>query len=648
MRRTAAFALALSASITSANAQSFSNTVFFGDSLTDTGWFLYKPLGSPPSFGLAPPGAGTWTTNPDPGWAQIFSNRFGHSATPSDTPGVGGNNYAIGGARVAVDQGNELSVHTQIANYFASTGGVADPNAIYTFWGGSNDLKKTSSPNIVNPQNLPQLANVAGQAVSEIAQLSAAGARYILVPNTPGLSSGAAAASNSVYDPIQNSSRAFYDQTLWNGLAARGINFIPADDASLINYVLTNPTPFGIAVTGVAACGKVNSYQCTAANYVAPNANKTYFWADGAMAPDGGGHMTGAVQQILSDYFYSLVVAPSQISFLAEAPVKTRLGVVNAIQNQIPLSFGQAGAFHGWASGDVSWLKMTNNAAGFPDDPGTPLATTAGFDYSVTSDWLVGAAFSGLTTTQSFSSGGDYRQDEFAVSVYTAYRRNAFWGSAIGSWGTLHDNVNRQIPLGLTLQSNQGSTDGTNVSFAGEIGYDFTTPIGGALSPAGLSYKAPPTAPALMLTHGPVVGLILQQVYLNGFTETNPSGAPTALSFGSQTRNSAITELGYQASLNCGIWEPYAKVVWDHEAADLNRLVSASLTSIAAPSFTMPAVVLGRDWATGTFGTRVRLGDRLSGYVAVIAELGQNNATTYGAQIGLNLALNPAVVAAKF
>ena len=32
-----------------------------------------------------------------------------------------------------------------------------------------------------------------------------------------------------------------------------------------------------------AACGNVNSYQCTAANYVTPNANKTYFWADGAI-----------------------------------------------------------------------------------------------------------------------------------------------------------------------------------------------------------------------------------------------------------------------------------------------------------------------------------------------------------------------------
>jgi outer membrane lipase/esterase len=66
-----------------------------------------------------------------------------------------------------------------------------------------------------------------------------------------------------------------------------------------------------------------------------------------------------------------------------------------------------------------------------------------------------------------------------------------------------------------------------------------------------------------------------------------------------------------------------------------------------APSFTIPAVVLGGDWATATVGTRVRLGERLSGYAAVIAALGQNNVTTYGGQIGINYALDPPVATAK-
>jgi outer membrane lipase/esterase len=149
------------------------------------------------------------------------------------------------------------------------------------------------------------------------------------------------------------------------------------------------------------------------------------------------------------------------------------------------------------------------------------------------------------------------------------------------------------------------------------------------------------------LTRGPVAGIILQQVYVDGFTETNPSGAPTALAFTAQTRNSAVTELGYRVSLKLGIWGPYAKLTWDHELADLNRLVGASLTWIVAPAFLMPAVVLGRDWAAGAIGTRVRLASNVAGYVAFTGQPGQNNATSYGGLIGLNVAFNPPGIAAR-
>jgi outer membrane lipase/esterase len=634
-------AAAFLALVTPAHAQ-FNGVVFFGDSNTDSGRYLYLPevKGNPATFATF----GGFTTNPGPMWSTALGSFFGLPVVPSDAP-AGGNNFAAGGARVTFQDPttNEWSGASQIAAYLASTGGVANPNALYVYWIGADDLKPGTTGgygNIVNPPNFALLTALAQQSAGLVNGLAAAGARYILIPNTISIASPAAGvASGFGFNQNIVTARAFYDQSLWNTLAANGIRFIPADFNSVYNYVLLNPGPFGITNTNVntPACGAVLSQNCGPAQYVVANAAQTYFYADTI------GHLTTAMQQVEADYYYGLIVAPSEISFLAEAPVQTRLGVVNAIQNQIPLSYGTPGSFHGWVSGDVSWLKMTNNAFGFPNDPGTPVATTAGFDYAVTPDWLVGAAFSGLTTTQSFSLGGNFTQTEYAGSVYTAYRRYALWTDAIATWGALQDTVNRQIPLGITTQSNQGSTTGNNISIAGEIGYNFITPLGTAPAP-GLAYKAPPAQP-LQLVHGPVIGIIQQQVHINDFTEINPSGAPTALSFGTQTRNSTITELGYQASLTLGIWEPYAKVVWDHEWADLDRLVGASLTSITAPSFTMPAVILGRDWANATVGTRVKLGDRLSGYAAVIAELGQNNVTTYGGQIGLNYALDPALVA---
>ena len=138
---------------TSAKAQNFSKTIFFGDSNTDSGRFLYiSPVtGTPIGLGKAPPGTGAFTTNPDPEWSVILGSKFGIAVTPSDAPG-GGNNYAAGGARVAAPVPGRLgewSAQQQVAAYLASTGGVADPNALYTVYIGINDLKTSSIPNII-------------------------------------------------------------------------------------------------------------------------------------------------------------------------------------------------------------------------------------------------------------------------------------------------------------------------------------------------------------------------------------------------------------------------------------------------------------------------------------------------------------------
>jgi outer membrane lipase/esterase len=87
------------------------------------------------------------------------------------------------------------------------------------------------------------------------------------------------------------------------------------------------------------------------------------------------------------------------------------------------------------------------------------------------------------------------------------------------------------------------------------------------------------------------------------------------------------------------MWQPYAKLVWNHELVPYNRLVTASLTTIAAPSFSLPAVILGSDWGTATVGTSVILHPGVTAYASFNSEFGENEATYYGGQIGLNVAL---------
>ena len=81
-----AVALTFALAAGTASAQ-FSNSYFFGDSLTDSG--SYKPV--------TPPGTGRFTTNPGPVWAQLVAEHYGTTASPANQ---GGTDYAQGGARV--------------------------------------------------------------------------------------------------------------------------------------------------------------------------------------------------------------------------------------------------------------------------------------------------------------------------------------------------------------------------------------------------------------------------------------------------------------------------------------------------------------------------------------------------------------------
>jgi outer membrane lipase/esterase len=272
---------------------------------------------------------------------------------------------------------------------------------------------------------------------------------------------------------------------------------------------------------------------------------------------------------------------------------------------------------------------------------------TAGVDYLLTPNWLVGAAVSVGTTRQSFSLGGDFKQNEYAVSAYAAYAGGPLWLDMIASYGGLHYDVSRIVPIGITTISNMSSTRGDNASFAAEVGYNFATAIGQGAA-AVLPAKAR-AAPPSMLTHGPVAGILLQRISVDGFAESDPfaadpSGGFTALMFGNQRRDSAVTELGYQASLDLGIWHPYGKLVWNHELASTNRLVTASVPEIAfAPSYTMPAVIFGKDWVTGTLGTRVAFGRGITGYASLTGQTGQSGVVSYGAQLGVNVALDAVI-----
>ena len=643
-------------------AQSFSNMIFFGDSGTDNG--IYTPTvdvvrnnrlfldAFNKKYGALPPLAtGIPTTTPGLMWSEALGQKFGISVPPATSifaqstagvlapalgispsvasaalAGVGsaGNNYAVSGAGAVTNAGDTpfaMLGKDQVAAYLSSTGGVADPNALYVVRIGGNDF---ASNGRALSTNSSALLNLSQQASALSITLKNAGARYILVPNTDNVSSSDAVylatqgAARSANDAAYGVAFAAYGQNVWNILAANNVNFMPADFSSLFNYVVTHPTPFGF--TSVSrndpACVGVTAQNCTPANWVAPNADKTHVFAESVSI-----HYASGYQQIETDYVYNLLAAPGQISLMPVAQLRSRLGVIEAIRAQMPDVARAEGERHAWISGDVAALKSGELLDAQPGKNLRPMSVAAGVDYQISPLWLAGVSASFGRANQSFATGGNFHSDDLAASVYLGFRQEALWMNAVATAGKTNVSTSRSATLGITTDTNSASPKGSSQSLALQGGYDFAA-----------------TLSDLLVTHGPVLGLIAQRAGLDGFAETNGQSRLTALQFASQSRSSTIAEMGYQASLDLGGWKLFSKLSWSHELQTAEKTIRTSLTTIAAPAYALPAAALPKNWATATAGAKYAITEKLSGYASASLRSGGGGSGGFGASMGLNLA----------
>ena len=629
MKTIGGVALVLTALAGSASAQSLTKFFGFGDSTIDSGWYRYSSSGfagfdnriaAAIALGseIKPGGPGLMNS-------EVLAGHFALTANPANAPG-GGTNYATSGARndnINLPGGDlfpgAVPTVTQINNYLA-TYGRADRNALYLISSGGNDVSFALDNFGTMPARNTYVADAASDLVAGISKLSAAGARYIVVPNL----------NEDFGNANTRALRALYNQTLWGGLAANGVNFIPADSNAVRLAIAANPASFGILLTGNGVVGPGTPSACVApagntsawglicapttapsglaANLAANDATLTRLFSDDQ-------HFAAVGQRIYGDYYASLVSAPSQISLLAENPVKIREGLAATIGDQIAISRRIRGpsGFNGWVSGDVSSLKVEQRS-GFAGETATPAQIAAGFDYRFLPSVLLGMAFSFDTKKPSFTIGGSFKQDEYTVSGYAAVTHGPFWLDLIGTYGHLKYDINRPVPIGITIQPNAGTTSGNNVSFAANAGWDIV------MGP---------------WTHGPVAGILVQRVHVAGFTET---GSFTSLAFRDQTRDSAISSFGYRVAFDAGMFRPFARVLWNHEWAQTERNVVTALTTTVAPSYSLPAIELGKDWGSGTVGTQVKLGTGVTALLSATGQVGQDRVVTFGGQAGLNVA----------
>lgn len=579
-------ALALSLGLAgAAHAQTFTGFYAFGDSLTDSG-----NIGDMSSL---PPGF-SFTTNPDPVMVEIVAGAFGHDAVNSLQ---GGTNFAWGGACV-----NALGpclnpvpdIPTQVTQYLTLTGGAADPNALYSIWGGANDIFATM---VMDPANAQANTVAAATAyVQQIGRLQAAGANYIIVYNLPNLGAPPQFAGTDAAGPASQLT-VVYNSALNAGLGQLGDGIIAIDTFGLITEVMADPGAYGLTnVTGMA-CNPPSSVACgpdgsgTPAGY-APGTNETWLFADGV-------HPTGGAHAMLANVILSTIAAPVQVSMAGEAGVKLNENHVRAFTDETLSDFylnREVGGMRGWATvqyGDQDY----DASAAVPGANADVVSLSLGANWRASENAYWGVAIT-LGNHDSDVGSGNIEGRGVLASLHGTVRFGGggyLQGAVTG--GSTDLDIERAILLGQAVRVESGSTSASSLGADLSFGWLFGEPGN--------------------LQHGPFIGASWLQQEIDGYAED--SGRSTSMNFSDFDRDSLVARVGYQLQGSMGNSEynirPYIRLAYNEEQEDDQVFVNAGSNTMAG-RFTMPGFTPSKDWISADIGVNWQVGSNTTAFVA--------------------------------
>jgi len=634
------------AAASTAQAPLFSGVFSFGDSLSDSGNIaILKGL---------PPG-NSFTTNPDPVGVEIIAGAFGFTNGPSL---AGGTDFAFGGACLQAfsatfdcvedpTANDSLSISNQVAGYLAA--GPADRHALYTMWGGANDLftyaDLAGAGVITGDQAAMGMAQSAGTEVGLIDALHHAGANNIVVLNLPNVAltpdaaaqanaaAGAVLAGGGTPEQAQAAAagviRALTGLTLtFNGQLNAGLSgktgIIPVDVFGLVNEVFANPGAYGFSnVTGMACStgpgvgGNPTSVACGDSSMIgilpytyADGTNLSYFFADGV-------HPTGAGHALLAQAVIQEIEAPSFVSMLAETPLQTFETATRGVRNEMQagMTNRQDATLRTYASFDYSRQRYDATMTS-PNTVSDNSSLIIGSDYYVNSSFSLGLSSIISHQDAKFGGGGGFQNNEPMISAFGMWHSPDAFVSLMASVGQLNLNgIDRVIHLGAATRTENGSTSGshTGVELAG--GYFFHWGD---------------------LKSGPFASISHQRVRVGSYNENGNDS--TAMYFGRQSRTSTLSKIGWELSGDSKMFDsslhPFARVAWEHEGDANARNVSAGLVGLNG-TFEMPGFRPDSSFWSGELGLAADMGSNFTGYAAYAGQFGNSNVRVDSFNLGV-------------
>jgi phospholipase/lecithinase/hemolysin len=285
-------ALFIGGFLPAARGSSISTIYAFGDSLSDVGNVFALTGGTIPG---APYVNGQFSNGPV--WLQGLAAGLG--LAPLAPSRLGGTDYAYGGGETGPAPFNTSNVATDLSGptgqvaQFAAAHPIADPNALYTIWIGSNDIL-----DILSGATPAQYGTDIGLAVANVgtalANLAALGAKNFLLATVPdlGITPGAIAGGPATQAAASALSAAFDSALVTQAVtfaSAASVNLAILDTYSFVDAIAANGSFFGFTnVTSPCVTGAVNYSGGTACAATTAAQNQFLFWD--AMHPTAHGH----------------------------------------------------------------------------------------------------------------------------------------------------------------------------------------------------------------------------------------------------------------------------------------------------------------------------------------------------------------------
>lgn len=603
----------------SAWGQTFSNVVVFGDSLSDSGnigRLLNLPRGS------------SFTTNPDPVVAEVIAQAFDATLVNSL---AGGSNYAWGGACMNPDTpcgaAEVPTVTEQIDQYLsARPDSLAEPDALYSVWGGANDIGDSLTHFLTtNPPMAQRLTSQAVLAaatvnVEQLRRLQDAGARHILAFNTLDSSSSpfAAGLPEAVRVTLSGLAGA-YNDAFEAGMRAREDGIIPINVYRLAGEVFETPRVYGFTDVTGTACGEPDapspvSVLCGPAgsDYTVidkSDAGRNYLFADRS-------HPSGAAHGLIGSMVVSTLAAPVQVSLAGEGGVEIAGIHRNAVsaERMRDLILGHsAGSWRGYVTGHVG-----NHGLGALPRLGKARADvqalTLGANHRAGANLLLGAAFS-LGRYENDASGTNLDSITLTGSLHgTLLLDNLYLSGALSGGNTTLD-IERFISLGAAKRTEHGSTDARQFGAELNVGWIFDKSKG--------------------VHHGPFLGLAWLDQRVDDYRESG--NLSTSMNFSDFDRDSLSARGGYHVTgtPDSGRARPYLNVAYEREFE--NDSISVEAGSNTMPGrFILSGFKPAREWASVGLGFTMNLYGTVNAFAGYFGRFGEKSRRDHKLRLGLS------------